>query len=222
MYTKTHQCVGKSLLHVYGYRWELGYRPQPRTAGGMRGSGGVLYFLNKTCKRQCMWYTRMWMHDICGFACPQVGHGMCILIAVCYFPLAYSRYASQGGSPYMPLYEDMTRFSSLEDALLVGDFHARTWREQTVLYTMDEPMYHESATDEMGTKRSARHMGEVTWVWETFSGPRSANGMVIRNGLACWPGSDALTCWNHQGGASTVDYLMGSPGRDTRHPFLSI
>lgn len=30
------------------------------------------------------------------------------------------------------------------------------------------------------------------------------------NGLSRWPGSDALTCWNHNKGASTVDYLIGS------------
>ena len=34
---------------------------------------------------------------------------------------------------------------------------------------------------------------------------------MIYNGLAQWPGSDALTCWNPKGGESTVDYLMGSP-----------
>ena len=39
----------------------------------------------------------------------------------------------------------------------------------------------------------------------------SAHGFVIYNGLSQWPGSDALTCWNTKGGASTIDYLMGSP-----------
>ena len=37
----------------------------------------------------------------------------------------------------------------------------------------------------------------------------SAHGLIILNGLSHWPGSDALTCWNPKGGASTVDYLMG-------------
>ena len=39
-----------------------------------------------------------------------------------------------------------------------------------------------------------------------------ASSKTLRyNVLSQWPGSDALTCWNPKGGASTVDYLMGSP-----------
>ena len=35
--------------------------------------------------------------------------------------------------------------------------------------------------------------------------------MIIYNGLAKWPGSEALTCFLHGGGESTVDYLIGRP-----------
>ena len=38
-----------------------------------------------------------------------------------------------------------------------------------------------------------------------------AHGFVIYNDLSQWPKSDALTCWNPKGGASTIGYLMGSP-----------
>ena len=34
---------------------------------------------------------------------------------------------------------------------------------------------------------------------------------MIYNGLPQWPGSDVLTRWNAKGGASIVDYQMGSP-----------
>ena len=39
----------------------------------------------------------------------------------------------------------------------------------------------------------------------------SRHRMVIYNGLDKWPGSIELTCFPHEGGESTVDYLIGRP-----------
>lgn len=44
-----------------------------------------------------------------------------LYVAACYFPLAYSRYAHAGESPYLPLYEDIMRYVSIGEILLVGD-----------------------------------------------------------------------------------------------------
>ena len=54
-------------------------------------------------------------------------------------------------------------------------------------------------------------MGGVTEYGKHFLALGSAHGFVIYNGLSQPFGPDALTRWNPKGGASTVDYLMGSP-----------
>lgn len=134
-----------------------------------------------------------------------------IYMAVCYFPPAHSRYAPQGESPYMPLYEEIMRYASMGDILLVGDFNARTSQRQSAFYDMEEPIYRELALEEMGLRRTSQDTGEVIEYGTHFLALGSAHRLAIYNGLSRWPGSDALTCWNPKGRASTVDYVMGSP-----------
>ena len=57
----------------------------------------------------------------------------------------------------------------------------------------------------------AQDINEVTKYGKHFLVLGSAHGFVIYNGLSWWPGSDAFTCRNPKGDASTADYLMGSP-----------
>lgn len=57
-----------------------------------------------------------------------------VCIAICYFSSAHSRYASQGESPYLQLYEDIMRSASMWDILLVRDFNACTGRERSACY----------------------------------------------------------------------------------------
>ena len=99
-------------------------------------------------------------------------------------------------SPYLPLYDDIIRFATMGDILLLGDFNARTKDEHTTMFDTNEAVYGEVRAEEVGLKRQAQDM---------------SYGFVIYNGLSQCFGSDALTCWNPKGGASTVDYLMGSP-----------
>ena len=49
-----------------------------------------------------------------------------LYIAICYFPPAYSRFAPLGESPYLPLYDDIIRFATMGDIILLGDFNAQT------------------------------------------------------------------------------------------------
>ena len=134
-----------------------------------------------------------------------------LYVAACYFPPAYSRYAPQGESPYTPLYDDIMRYANMGDIMLMGDFNARTGREQTTLYDMQEAVYRDVPVEDVGLQRTTQDPGEITEYGRHFLALGSAHGLVIYNGLSHWPGSDALTCWNPKGGASTVDYLMGTP-----------
>mgnify|MGYP007069668789 CR=1 FL=1 len=54
-------------------------------------------------------------------------------------------------------------------------------------------------------------MSGITEYGKHFLALGSAYAFVICNGLSQWPRSDALKCWNPKGGASTIDYIMGSP-----------
>ena len=47
IYTKTHQSMASKLTDVQGYRCETICRPQPRTPGSTRGSGGVVVLYKK-------------------------------------------------------------------------------------------------------------------------------------------------------------------------------
>ena len=81
-----------------------------------------------------MWYTRIWMHDICGFACPQVEPEMCILqCAIFLMHTIDMRHKARQVTMHATLWS-ITGFSSLGDVLLVGDFNKCTRREQTALY----------------------------------------------------------------------------------------
>ncbi len=167
MYTETHQCNGSKLLDVHGYRWESVCRPQPRTIGSTRGSGGVaVLYKNELRDRVCVVHKDvdaryMWIRI-------QKGHRKKLYIAICYFPPAYSRFAPHGESPYSPLYEDILRFCSMGDIILLGDFNARTKNEQTTLFDTSEASYKEISTEEAGLQRQAQDMGEVTSMANTF------------------------------------------------------
>lgn len=209
MYTETHQCIGSHLPTVHGYRWESVCRPQPRTAGGTRGSGGVAILYKQELQGAIQVVHRdaearyLWVRI-------HTRRPKDIYIAVCYFSPAHSRYASQGESPYMPLYEDIVRYASMGDILLAGDFNARTGQRQSSLYDREDPMYQELPPNDMGIQRAAQDTGDLTEYGTHLLALGSAHGLIIYNGLSRWPGSDSLTCWNRKGGASTVDYLMGS------------
>ena len=47
-----------------------------------------------------------------------------LYFAICYFPPPYSRCAHLGELPYIPLYEDIIRFATMGDIILLGDFNA--------------------------------------------------------------------------------------------------
>ena len=44
--------------------------------------------------------------------------------AICYFPFAYSRFVSLEESSYLPLYDDVIRFSAMGDIVLLENFNA--------------------------------------------------------------------------------------------------
>lgn len=155
-----------------------------------------------------MWYTRMLRHDICGSVYP-TSRPRDFYIAICYFSPQHSWYASGSESPYMPLYGIITRFSTMGVILLAGDFNARTTKEQSSLYFMDDPMFHELPRDDIGLDRSAQDMGEVNEYGQHFLALGSANDLVIFNDWACWPGSDDLTCWNNKEGSQHFGLLDG-------------
>ena len=182
----------------------------PTSPGSTRGSGGVavlykkelhdrVHVVHKDVDARYMWI-RIKRGDLRE-----------LYIAICYFPPAYSRFAPLGESPYLPLYDDIIRFATMGDIMLLGDFNARTKDEQTTMFDTNEAVYGEVMAEEVGLKRQAQDMSAITEYGKHFLALGSAHGFVIYNGLSQWPGSDALTCWNPKGGASTVDYLMGSP-----------
>ena len=72
-------------------------------------------------------------------------------------------------------------------------------------------MNEEIMAEEVGLKQEIQDMSEVTKYGKHILALGSAHGFVIYNGLLQWPRSDALTCWNPTAGASTINYLMGSP-----------
>ena len=97
------------------------------------------------------------------------------------------------------------------DIILLGDFNAQTKDEQTTIFDANDAVYGEVMVEEVGLKRQDQDMSAITQYEKHFLALGSAHGFVIYNGLSQWPGSDALTCWNPKGGASTTDYLMGPP-----------
>ena len=58
-----------------------------------------------------------------------------LYVATCYFPPTYSRYALEGKSSYLPIYEDIMRYASIGEILLVVDFNAHTQMRQTSCFT---------------------------------------------------------------------------------------
>ena len=209
MYTETHQCMASKLPEVQGYRWESICRPQPRTRGSTRGSGGVamlykeelhgrVHVVHKDVDARYMWI------------CIKRGDLRELYIAICYFPPAYSRFAPLGESPYLPLYDDIIRFATMGDIILLGDFNARTKDEQTTMFNTNEAVYGEVMAEEVGLKRQAQDMSAITEYGKHFRALGSAHGFVIYNGLSQWPRWEALTCWHPKGGACTIDYRMES------------
>ena len=79
------------------------------------------------------------------------------------------------------------------------------------MFDTNEAVYGEVMAKEVGLKRQAQDMSAITEYGKHFLALGIAHGFVIYNGLSQWLGSNALTCWNPKGGASTIDYLMGSP-----------
>lgn len=91
-----------------------------------------------------------------------------VYIVVCYFAPIHSRYTSQGDSPYMPLYEDITRFSNMGDILLIGDFNGHTRNMQSTTYDTGEPMYKEITMDETSAQRVVQDLAKITEYGEHF------------------------------------------------------
>ena len=75
----------------------------------------------------------------------------------------------------------------------------------------DEDVYGEVMVESVGLKRQSQDISGVTKYGKHLLALGNAHGLVIYSGFSQWPGLDALTCWHLNRGASTIDYLMGSP-----------
>lgn len=58
--------------------------------------------------------------------------------------------------------------------------------------------------------------GYTFWQWGT------SHGLIIYDGMARWPTSEALTCFPHGSRSSTMEYLMGLPPLVTHIPYFTI
>ena len=88
------------------------------------------------------------------------------------------------------------------DIVLFGNLSAWTKDEQTTMFDTDNTAWR-SYGRSWSKATKAQDMSEVIEY-------RKHHGFVIYS-LSQWPSSDDLTCWNPKVGATTVDYLMGSP-----------
>ena len=96
---------------------------------------------------------------------------------------------------------------------MLGDFNARTEGQQVHMYDFhaNPTMLSEIDCTEMGSQRTSQDARSITEYGRCFLDLGAMHELLIFNGMSRWPSSDSLTCFPHGGGASTVDYLMGSP-----------
>ena len=80
-----------------------------------------------------------------------------------------SRFAPQGQSPYSPLSEDILKFCSMGNIILLGDFNACSKNEQTTLFDTSEAFYKEVSVRSWTTTTSSRYEWSYG-VWQTLFG----------------------------------------------------
>ena len=99
------------------------------------------------------------MHVICGYESKEGILGNSISqFATFHLP--------RGKSPYLPLYDDIIRFATIGDIILLGDYNARTKDEQTTMFDTNEAIYGEVMAKEVGLKRQVQDisLGKGTWI----------------------------------------------------------
>lgn len=113
-----------------------------------------------------------------------------LYVAICYFPPSNSGYASRDGGPFDMLYEDIMKYASIGEILLMGDFNARTGNRQSVFYMHDDAMFREIDHDEVGLCRAAQDKEMNAYGTHLFT-LGNVHELAIFNGLSRWLRSDA-------------------------------
>jgi hypothetical protein len=144
-------------------------------------------------------------------------NGNIIRIAACYFaPQVSKTYKSRGldhKDPFTALKNNIAAYSQLSEALIVGDFNARTTCEQASILRCKEdynPIWLTEERNHQWTRvsednKSSNFFGEQLL---TLCG---AFDLVICNGVARWANSGNFTC-NTYNRVSVVDNAIFSPG----------
>lgn len=139
-----------------------------------------------------------------------------LFLAACYFPPASSHYAIRGTEdrdPYVDLQDTISQFVALGDIIILRDFNARTTELQTPLFyrSLDPICSTEIDLTSLGLQRHSEDvLGLLSMYGRHLLRFCESSGLVILNGLSCFPGSEFFTCWPHGGGAS-VDYVLAYP-----------
>ena len=137
--------------------------------------------------------------------------GRPLYIAICYFPPSTSHYATpKGQSFFVILDEDIWDFSRNGEAILVGDFKARTSHFQTVFYDTSKEMLREVDTNDLNLARHSQDK-ECTSYGRYSIDMGTTHGLAILNGLQRFPALNGFICFPHRHGASTIYYVLAQP-----------
>lgn len=196
--TETHESPARPLLGATGFQWLSICRDEVRVSGGVRGSSGVACLIkddifNNTSIVHSDTFTRfMWVHI--DHKCHRQRD---LYLAACYFPPTshYAIHAIDDGDPFIDLCKTISQFAVLGDIILLRDFNARTRMLQT-------PLYDRSSDSICSTEIDLAYLG-LQRCSEDVHGPLSvygrhllwlceSSGLVILNGLSCFPGSKIL------------------------------
>jgi hypothetical protein len=117
------------------------------------------------------------------------------------------------GDPFIDLYANISHYSTLGEVILLGDFNARTKNLQVSLHDRVEDILclQELELESVGLHRSSQdRYGPLTGYGRHLLQLGESHGLLIMNGLPCFPGSGDFTCFPHSGGASVVDYVLAN------------